>query len=152
MFPPIARTKPHTTVLHGDTRVDNYFWLRDREDPATLSYLEAENAYTQEIMRPAESLQAKLYSEMLGRIQQTDLTVPVKRDNYFYYTRTEEGKQYPIYCRKQGSVEAKEEILLDGNTLAEGQKYFQVGVFSPSPNHRLHHSRVRSRDREAAGG
>ncbi len=137
MFSPIARTKPHTTVLHGDTRVDNYFWLRDREDPGTLPYLEAENAYTQEIMRPAESLQAKLYSEMLGRIQQTDLTVPVKRDNYFYYTRTEEGKQYPIYCRKQGSVQAKEEILLDGNALAEGQKYFQVGVFSPSPNHRL---------------
>lgn len=137
MFPPIARTKPHTTVLHGDTRADDYFWLRDREDPGTLPYLEAENAYTQEIMSGAESLQAKLYSEMLGRIKQTDLTVPVKRDNYFYYTRTEEGKQYPIYCRKHGSVEAEEEVLLDGNALAEGQKYFQVGVFNPSPNHRL---------------
>jgi oligopeptidase B len=137
MFPPIARTEPYTTVLHGDTRVDHYFWLRDREDPDTLPYLEAENAYTQETMKPAETLQARLYSEMLGRIKQTDLTVPVKRDNYFYYTRTEEGKQYPIYCRKHGSVEAEEEVLLDGNLLAEGQKYFQVGVFSPSPNHRL---------------
>ena len=74
---------------------------------------------------------------MLSHIQQTDLTVPVKRDQYFYYTRTEEGKQYRIYCRKHGSLDAAEEILLDGNTLAEGHKYFQIGAFAPSPNHKL---------------
>jgi oligopeptidase B len=134
---PVAKIEPTTTTLHDDTRVDNYFWLRHRDDPDTLRYLEAENAYTQAMMRPAEPLQAKLYAEMLGRLQQTDLSVPVKRDNYFYYTRTEEGKQYPIYCRKQGSLEAEEAILLDANSLAEGQKYFQLGVFAPSPGHKL---------------
>ncbi len=74
---------------------------------------------------------------MLGRLKQTDLSVPVKRDHYFYYTRTEEGKQYPIHCRKHGSLASAEEVLLDCNSLAEGKKYFQLGVFSPSPNHRL---------------
>jgi oligopeptidase B len=134
---PVAKIEPTTTTLHGDVRVDNYFWLRHRDDPETMRYLEAENAYTQAMMKPAEPLQAKLYSEMLGRLQQTDLSVPVRRDNYFYYTRTEEGKQYPIYCRKRGSLEAEETILLDANSLAEGQKYFQMGVFAPSPNHQL---------------
>src|SRR5580704_4830485 len=107
---PVAKIEPTTTTLHGDTRVDNYFWLRNRDDPDTLRYLEAENAYTQSLMKPAEALQTKLYAEMLGRLKQTDLSVPVERDNYFYYTRTEEGKQYPIYCRKQASLEAAEVI------------------------------------------
>ena len=83
-------------TVHGDTRIDNYFWLRDRKDPDTIAYLEAENAYTKEKLRHTEALQATLYAEMLGRIQQTDLSVPVKRDDYFYYTRTERGKQYAI--------------------------------------------------------
>ena len=135
--PPVAKTVPHAVTLHGDTRIDPYFWLRNLQDPDTLAYLEAENKYTRSVMEPTESLQARLYSEMLGRIKQTDLGVPVQRDDYFYYTRTQEGKQYPIYCRKHGSVEAAEEILLDGNALAEGQKYFQIGVFAPSPDHRL---------------
>ena len=89
-------------TVHGDTRVDNYFWLRDRKNPDTIAYLEAENLYTREKMQHTEALQAALYAEMLGRIQQTDLSVPVKRDEYFYYTRTEEGKQYAIHCRKKG--------------------------------------------------
>ena len=89
-------------TVHGDTRIDNYFWLRDRKDPDTIAYLEAENAYTKEKLQHTEALQAALYAEMLGRIQQTDLSVPVKRDEYFYYTRTEEGKQYAIHCRKKG--------------------------------------------------
>ncbi len=134
---PVAKIQPTTTILHGDARVDNYFWLRDRDDPDTMRYLEAENAYTQTAMKPSEALQTRLYSEMLGRLKQTDLSVPVRRDDYFYYTRTEEGKQYPIYCRKQRSLEADETVLLDGNSLAEGQKYFQMGVFAPSPNHKL---------------
>ena len=136
-MPPAAKIVPHSTTVHDDTRIDNYFWLRNKEDPDTLAYLEAENLYTQEVMKPTDALQSQLYAEMLGRIQQTDLSVPTKRDDYFYYTRTEEGKQYAIYCRKHGSLDAPEEVLLDGNELAEGFKYFRVGNFSVSPNHRL---------------
>ncbi|HEY6343813.1 MAG TPA: S9 family peptidase [Bryobacteraceae bacterium] len=137
ILPPVAKIVPRISTLHGDTRVDNYFWLRDRNDPDTLAYLEAENAYTESVMRGVEELRDRLYAEMLGRIKQTDLSVPVKRDEYFYYSRTEEGKQYSIYCRKRGSLEADEQILLDCNALAEGQKYFHLGVFAPSPNHAL---------------
>ena len=128
---------PVSTTLFSDTRTDSYAWLRDRADPDTLKYLEAENAYTKAMMKSTEELQATLYTEMLGRIKQTDLSVPIKRDEYFYYTRTLEGKQYAIYCRKKGSVEAPEEILLDGNVLGEGRPYFRVGNFAVSPNHRL---------------
>ena len=135
--PPVAKIVPHPAAVNGDARVDNYFWLRDREDPDTLKYLEAENHYTEAVMRPAAAFESKLYDEILGRIQQTDLSVPTRRDNYFYYTRTEEGKQYPIYCRKHGTIEAPEEVLLDGNAMAEGHKYFRVGNFSASPNHKL---------------
>src|SRR6185295_5972794 len=113
-MPPVAKIVPHSMTVHDDTRIDNYFWLRDRKDPGTIPYLEAENSYTKEKLKHTEALQAALYAEMLGRIRQTDLSVPVKRDEYFYYTRTEEGKQYAIHCRKKGSTEAPEEILLDG--------------------------------------
>ncbi len=102
-----------------------------------MTYLEAENRYTEERMAPTKSLQEELYREILGRIQETDLSVPVKRDDYFYYTRTEEGKAYSIQCRKHGSLDAPEEILLDANVLAEGQKYFRLGNFAVSPDHRL---------------
>ena len=135
--PPVAKIVPHKWTTLGETRIDNYFWLRDRDDPDTVKYLEAENEYTKAEMTHTEALQAKLYSEILGRIQQTDLSVPTKRDDYFYYTRTEEGKQYAIYCRKHGSLDAKEEVLLDGNVMAEGHKYFRVGNFVASPNHKL---------------
>src|SRR6266699_4111498 len=135
--PPVAKVIPHPVTAHGDTRVDNYFWLRNKEDPETIAYLEAENRYTEQVMKPTEALRSQLYDEMLGRIQQTDLSVPVKRDDFFYYTRTEEGKQYAIYCRKKGSLDAPEEVLLDGNKLAEGHKYVRVGNFVASPNHRL---------------
>ncbi len=135
--PPSAKIVPHVTTIHGDTRVDNYFWLRDRNHPDTLAYLRAENAYAEEIVKPAVPLQARLYEEMLGRIKQTDVGAPVKRDEYFYYTRTEEGKPYPIHCRKQGSLDSPEQVLLDGNHLAEGRSYFRIGNFLTSPNHRL---------------
>jgi oligopeptidase B len=134
-MPPVAKIVPHSMTVHGDTRIDNYFWLRDRKDPDTIPYLEAENAYTKEKLKHTEALQSALYAEMLGRIQQTDLSVPVKRDEYFYYTRTEEGKQYAIHCRTKGP--GPEEILLDCNLLAEGHKYFRLGAFIASPNHRL---------------
>src|ERR1700732_4061925 len=137
ILPPAAKIVPKTTTLHGDTLIDNYFWLRDRNDPDTIPYLEAENRYTEAAMKSTAELQSTLYYEILGRIQQTDLSVPLKRDNYFYYTRTEESKQYPIYCRKKGSLEAPEEILLDGNELAAGKKYSRIGNFAASPNHQL---------------
>jgi oligopeptidase B len=138
VLPPVAKIVPKASTTLGETRVDNYFWLRDRNDPDTIKYLEAENEYTKAEMRHTETLQTKLYTEILGRIQQTDLSVPTKRDDYFYYTRTEEGKQYAIYCRKRGSHgDAQEEILLDGNAMAEGKKYFRVGNFAASPNHKL---------------
>jgi oligopeptidase B len=135
--PPVAAVVPKESTTLGETRIDNYFWLRDRNNPETIKYLEAENEYTKAEMKHTDALQSKLYSEILGRIQQTDLSVPTKRGEYFYYTRTEEGKQYGIYCRKHGSLDAAEEVLLDGNAMAEGHKYFRVGNFAPSPNHKL---------------
>jgi len=135
--PPFAKVVPHATTVHDDTRVDNYFWLRERENPETIAYLEAENAYTEAMMKPTEALQKKLYDEILGRIKQTDLSVPAKRDDYYYYSRTVEGKQYSILCRKHGSLDAPEQVLLDGNAMARGKKYFRLGNFAVSPDHRL---------------
>jgi oligopeptidase B len=135
--PPVAQRIPFELTLHGETRVDEYYWLRERENPAVKAYLEAENAYTAEVMSPAKPLQEKIYQEILGRIQQTDLDVPVKRGNYFYYSRTVEGQQYPIFCRKHGSPEAQEEVILDANQLAEGHGYFAMGALAVSEDHRL---------------
>jgi oligopeptidase B len=135
--PPVAIIIPHVDTIHGDIRVDNYFWLRARDNPEVLAYLNAENAYTEAMMKHTEALQEKLYHEMLSRIKETDLSVPEKIDNYYYYSRTEEGKQYTIYCRKKESLNAEEEIILDQNVLAEGKEYFEVGVLAVSPNHEL---------------
>ncbi len=137
MRPPIAKVVPHIRTVHEDTTSDPYFWLRDRSDPDAIAYLEAENKYTEALMQPTEKLQEQLYQEILGRIVEDDLSVPVKRDNFYYYARTEQGKAYAIYCRKKGSVEGPEEILLDGNLLAEGQKYLRIGNYAPSQDHRL---------------
>ena len=135
--PPVAEVTPRVDKLHDDERVDNYFWLRERDNPAVMEYLEAENKYTQAMMKHTERFQERLYEELLGRIKETDLSVPEKIDDYYYYTRTEEGKQYKIHCRKKGSLEAPEEILLDENTLAEGHEYFSLGVYEISPDHQL---------------
>src|SRR6516165_3859329 len=126
--PPVAKKVAKTTELHGETLVDDYYWLRQKKDPEVIKYLEAENAYTAAVMKPTEPLQEKLYKEFLGRIKQTDLSVPVREGNYWYYTRTEEGKQYPIHCRKKGSLDGKEEILLDVNELAKGHKFYNVAA------------------------
>jgi oligopeptidase B len=128
----MADKKPKTTNIHGDTLVDDYFWLREKTNPAVVAHLQAENAYTDLVMKPTAPLQEKLYNEMLSHIKQTDVNVPYRWGNYFYYSRTEEGKQYPIFCRKQGSLEAPEEIVLDQNELAKGQKFMSVGAFVPS--------------------
>ncbi len=137
MKPPIAEAIPTTRTLHGETLVDGYAWLRGKDNPKVIAYLEAENRYTEVLMQPTEKLQQTLYSEMLARIQQTDLTVPELWGGYYYYRRTEEGKQYPILCRKPGSLEAAEEILLDQNKLAEGKSYFRIGSYQMSPDHRF---------------
>jgi oligopeptidase B len=135
--PPIAPKRPHIHALHEDERIDDYYWMRDRDDPSAIAYLEAENAYTEAVMEPTQSLQTALYDEMLARIQETDLSVPYRKGEYYYYTRTETGKSYRIHCRKQGSLDAPEEILLDENALAAGQEYFALGAFEVSPNHSL---------------
>jgi protease II len=135
--PPMAEKKPKETKIHGDTLVDDYFWLREKSNPAVLEHLKAEDAYALAMMKPTEGLQAKLYKEMLSHIKQTDQNVPYRLGGYFYYTRTEEGKQYPIFCRKQGSLDAKEEVVLDQNELAKGQKFMSVGAFAPSDDGNL---------------
>ena len=137
LVPPVARVECRAHTLHGDTRIDEYFWLRDRSDPEVIAYLEAENRYTAAVMRPTEALQEQLYREMRGRIKETDLSVPERVDDYFYYTRTEAGGQYPIFCRRRGSIDAPEEVLLDQNPLAAEHAYFKLGVREMSPDHRL---------------
>src|SRR6185503_13999421 len=117
--PPMADKKPKTTNIHGTTLVDDYFWLREKTNPAVMAHLQAEDAYAQAAMKHTSALQEKLYNEMLSHIKQTDTNVPYRDGNYFYYSRTEEGKQYPIFCRKKGSLEAAEEIYLDMNELAK---------------------------------
>lgn len=137
VMPPIAEQQPHVLELHGDRRIDKYFWMRNLENPQVMAYLQAENDYTAAMMQHTEELQTQLYDEMLARIKETDLSVPYRKDEYYYYSRTEEGKAYPIYCRKKGSLDATEEILLDENELAQGHEFFELGVFAISPNHQI---------------
>jgi oligopeptidase B len=135
--PPMAEKKSKITNIHGEQLVDEYFWLREKTNPAVLAHLQAEDAYTETAMKPTAALQEKLYKEMLSHIKQTDTQVPYRWGNYFYYTRTEEGKQYPIFCRKRGSLDAAEEIVIDQNELAKGQKFMSIGLFAPSDDGNL---------------
>jgi oligopeptidase B len=135
--PPIARREPVEHVLHGDRRVDHYAWLRHKENPEVIDYLKAENAYTDAILKPTEAFQEKLYQEMLGRIQQTDLSVPYRLRGYLYFTRTEEGKQYALHCRRRDEENAAEERLLDLNQLAEGHSFLGLGSLDVSEDNQL---------------
>ena len=137
MPPPVTEKKPKITEINGDKLVDNYFWLREKSNPGVIAHLEAENAYTAAMMKPTESLQEKLYNEILSHIKQTDENVPYRWGDYFYYTRTKEGLQYPIFCRRAGKLDAAEEIILDVNDLAKGQKFMSVGSFAPSDDGNL---------------
>jgi oligopeptidase B len=130
--PPVALREPQEVVLHGHRRVDDYAWLRRKDAPEVLAYLRAENAYTEAMMRPTLPLQETLYREMLGRIKQTDLSVPVRRRGWLYYSRTEEGKQYPIRCRKKGKESAPEQVLLDLNEIASTEKFVGLGTLEVS--------------------
>ena len=134
--PPVAKKIPKVDIVHGDRRQDDYAWLRHRDDPKVLAHLRAENAYTDLVMTPTAPFQAALYAEMLGRIKEDDTTVPYRRGNHFYYSRTEKGKQYPILCRKHGSLEAPEEITLDLNRLAEGHAFLALGAYAVSDDGR----------------
>lgn len=134
---PKAKKISVTSRFHGITLSDDYGWLRDKDHPEAIAYLEEENRFTETALAHTQSLQETLYREMVSRIKETDDSVPVKWGDYFYYHRTEKGKQYKIYCRKKGSQDATEEILLDANTLAEGKDYFALGVYQVSPDHRL---------------
>ena len=130
--PPIAKRIPKVTEINGRKLVDNYFWLREKKNPEVKAYLEAENAYTDVVMKPTEPLQKKLYDEMLSRIKETDVDVPYSEGGYFYYSRTEAGKQYQIRCRKKGSLDAPEEILLDLNEMAKGQVFMALAAYEVS--------------------
>ncbi len=132
--PPVAEKRPHVDTLHGDVRVDDYFWFRDRKDPAVVRHLEAENAYTDAMQAHLAPLRETLYGEMLGRIKETDLSVPYRDGDWWYYTRTEQGKPYPIYCRKRGSLAAAEEVIFDQNEAAKGRKFHTLGAFEVSPD------------------
>jgi oligopeptidase B len=161
LAPPIAPRRPTLLRAHGDERVDEWYWLRERADPDVLGYLEAENAYTDAVMADTASLRDALYAEIVARIQETDLSVPVRKGPWSYYSRTVEGRQYPIHCRRAVSpdptpeppigptaelgptdactptADPAEEVLLDENELAAGHEYFSLGGLAVSPDHRL---------------
>ncbi len=142
--PPVAKCDEHAERLHGELRVDAYAWMRDRENPEVTAYLEAENAYTAAMTAHTAALKEQLYQEMLARIKEDDATVPVRRDEWLYYSRTELGKAYPIYCRARGDeaqaqaqAQAKEEVIFDQNAEAAGHEFYQLGALEVSPDHRL---------------
>jgi len=135
--PPKAPIIPEELTTNNDTRVDNYYWLNNREDKNVIKYLEDENAYTKSMMSHTDGFKEDLFKEMVGRIKQTDLSVPYQMRGYWYYNRYEDGKEYPIYCRKKGTLEAKEEIMLDVNQMAKGSSYYDVAGLSMSPNNNL---------------
>ena len=135
--PPRAREILHQTTLHGETLSDPFRWLRNRDDPEVRAYLEAENRYTQAVMRSTEALQEQLYREMRGRIQEQDQTAPVRRGRWEYFRRTETGKEYPIFVRRALDGSEAEQVLLDQTALAEGQAFCRIGVFDVSPGGQL---------------
>lgn len=137
MIPSKAKKIKKELTIHNDTRIDNYYWLRDREDPKVIKYLENENEYSDAVMKDTKKLQTKLYDEIVNRIKQEDESVPYKFNGYYYYTRFEKGNEHPIYCRKKGSLESKEEILLNENEMAKGFSYFHIADFSVSPDNKI---------------
>jgi oligopeptidase B len=132
---PVAPRRPYPITQHGQTRVDEYFWMRQREDPAVVEYLQGENAYLAEMLKHTGPLQESLFHEMKARLKEDDATVPVQRGDYYYYRRNQAGQQYPIYCRKHGTLDAPEEIILDQNALAQDKAFCRIGALVVSPDH-----------------
>lgn len=137
MKKPIAKKYPRELMTHGDLRIDNYYWLNERENPDVIDYLEQENLYQETMMKDTEPLQKLLYDEIVARIKQDDVSYPIKRNGYYYYSRYEEGKEYPVYCRRKDNMDNPEQILLDGNEMAKGHAFFDIGAYSISPDNRL---------------
>src|SRR5712671_6627870 len=135
--PPVAPRRPRILEAQGESRVDPYYWLREKDNPEVIAYLKAENAYADVVMRPAAALEEKLYREILGRVQETDSSAPTLFKGWWTYTRTVEGLDYEIYCRRRGSMDAPEEVLLDGNELARGHEYFDLGYVERSLDEKL---------------
>ena len=135
--PPVARKVPKVTEIHGEKRVDDYAWLREKQAPEVKAYLDAENAYADAVTAPSEGLRKKLYEEAVGRVKETDLSVPYRHRGYWWYARTEKGLQYPISCRKKASLEAPEEVVLDLNEIAKGESFVGRGLFEPNDDGRL---------------
>ena len=142
---PVPKKEPYEIITHGHKRVDDYYWMRltdeqkkskipDEQTKEVINYIDQENNYTQKSLSHTNSLQKTLFDEIVERIPKDDETVPYLENGYFYYSRYEEGKEYAIYCRKKGSLDAKEQIILDGNELSKGYDYFSVGSRSVSPN------------------
>ena len=134
---PTAAKIPKELSQQGQARIDNYYWLNERENPKVIDYLNAENEYTSNVMKPLKGFQENLFEEMKARIKETDSSVPYFSDGWYYYLRYEEGQEYPIYCRKEGDLEAEENILLDVNVLAKGHEYYDVSGMSISPNKKV---------------
>ena len=134
---PIAQKIPVTLKTAGHERVDNYFWLNERDNPQVTAYLEAENAYTKFVMGDTEDFQERLFTEITSRIKQDDQSVPYFKNGYFYYTRYEQGGEYPLYCRRKGNMDAPEELFLNGNIMAQGHAYFHIGDYEVSPDNRM---------------
>jgi len=135
--PPIAKKVPKKLTAHGHTRIDNYYWLRKKSNKQVVAYLEAENKYTDAMLKHTEELQEKLFQEMRARMKETDMTVPYKWKDYFYYDRYEEGSEYPLYCRKKSDMNAPEEIMLDVNQLAKGHEYYSIDGIATSTNQNI---------------
>lgn len=135
--PPVAKKEAKIDTLFGHEMIDDYYWMRDRDNPEVIKYLEDENAYTDAYVSRIKKFEDKIYGELKSRIVEDDMSVPARKGDYYYYSREEEGKQYPIYCRKKGSLDAPEEILLDENLLAEGKDFMNVGNYRVSPNGNL---------------
>lgn len=137
MKAPVAKKNPKKLITHNDIRIDNYYWLNDRENPEVIQYLEEENAYTKEQMKSTDLLQKKLFEEMKSRIKEDDESVPYKFNQYWYTTKYIKGGEYPLYIRKKDSLEAKEEIMFDVNEMAKGHKFYQIGSVSVSPDNTM---------------
>ena len=137
MKAPDAKKISKELSIHGDTRIDDYYWMKDRENPEVLKYLEAENEYTTEVLKETEELQQTIYDEIVGRIKQTDMSVPYFLNGYYYYSRYEEGFEYPLYCRKKESLENEEDVMLNVNDMAKGYDFYNVTGINVSPDNNL---------------
>jgi len=137
LAPPLAKKVPHALTAHGETRIDDYYWLNERDNPEVLAYLKAEDEYRQQILKHTETLQKTLYEEMVGRLKQDDSSVPYLLNGYYYYLRYEHGQEYALYARKKGSPEAPEEVMLNGPQMAQGTSFFGLAGISPSLDNRL---------------